>query len=77
MMAESNSMILDQPERVRAAAELGINDIPTVIFYYTSSSHLEKCGLPLPQTSSVGGATDRPAAAVPALPPPEHKASDS
>lgn len=75
MMAESNSMILDQPERVRAAAEMGINDIPTVIFYYTSSSHLEKCGLPLPQTSAVSGATDRPAAT--SLPPPERKASDS
>jgi len=75
MMAESKGMILDQPERVRAAAELGINDIPTVIFYYTSSSHLEKCGLPLPQNSMVGGAAAGPAASV--LPPPERKASDS
>lgn len=75
MMAESNSMIMDQPERVRAAAELGITDIPTVIFYYTSSSHLEKCGLPLPQTSAVRSAAEKPAAA--ALLPPERKASDS
>jgi len=75
MMAESNRIILDQPERVRAAAGLGINDIPTVIFYYTSSSHLEKCGLPLPQTSIISRAADGPAAV--ALPSPERKASDS
>ena len=75
MMAESNSIIMDQPERVRAAAELGITDIPTVIFYYTSSSHLEKCGLPLPKNSGVSGAAER--SAPPALLPPERKASDS
>jgi hypothetical protein len=82
MMAESYSMILDQPERVRAAAELGINDIPTVIFYYTSSSHLDKCGLSLPQISGVSGAAAKSAESAQdaldlELPAHEQKASDS
>jgi hypothetical protein len=76
MLAESNNMMVDQPERIRAAAELGIREIPTVIFYYTSSTHLAGCGLPLPVTSVVGSVSDSGPAPV-VLPPPERKASDS
>ena len=77
MMAESKSMILDQPERVRVAAEMGISDIPTVVFYYTPSSHLNKCGLPLPRASSVIGVTTTDGSVPAELEPPERKASGS
>jgi hypothetical protein len=74
MLAESGGMTLDQPERVRVAASLGFESIPTVIFYYSGTSHLDKCGAPLPRHSPVSGAAE-PAPAPP--PPPERRASDS
>jgi hypothetical protein len=53
---------------------LGFASIPTVIFYYSGTSHLEKCGVPLPRSSPVAG-TPSPTPIL--MPEPEQKASDS
>jgi hypothetical protein len=55
MMSENSSMVVDQPDRVRAAAVLGMESIPTVIFYYEKDSHMARCGLSLPQVDSGSG----------------------
>jgi hypothetical protein len=55
MMSENSSMVIDQPDRIRAAASLGIDSIPTVIFYYEKDSHMARCGLSLPQVDSGSG----------------------
>ncbi len=50
-LADGESMIIDQPARVRAAAALGITDIPIFVTYYQQDSILNRCGAPMPQIS--------------------------
>jgi hypothetical protein len=82
VLGENRTLVVDQPERVRVASALGFDAIPTVLFYYTGTSHLGKCGVPFPQTSVVGGATSaeetqETVTPPPELPEPERRASGS
>ena len=81
-LAEGGSLMIDQPDRVRAAAEMGIEAIPIVVFYYTGNTHLAKCGLEMPQISVVAGMSGEqgstpPPLTPPKLPDPERPVSDS
>jgi len=75
MFSESNSMAVDQPERVRIAASLGITRIPTTFNFIEPDAILARCGPGTPVGSAgvsgastpIGGATVPPN--VPVLPP--------
>ena len=57
VLAESGSMVLDQPERARVAASLGMG-LPTALFFIEEDSYLARCGPGTPVgTSGVPGAT--------------------
>jgi hypothetical protein len=92
MFSESNSMAVDQPERVRVAASMGITRIPTTFNFIEPDAILARCGPGTPvgttgvsgATTPIGGATVPPTAPVqpptvdPTPPPdPEEPASDS
>jgi hypothetical protein len=91
MFSESNSMAVDQPDRVRIAASMGITRIPTTFNFVEPDAILARCGPGTPIGSSgvsgastpIGGATVPPNVAPPPLPPPppppepEEPASDS
>ena len=73
MFAESASMSIDQPQRVRVAASMGYTSIPTVIQFIEQDVQLARCGPGTPSgsggvsgsTTPIGGATVPPAAAPP------------
>jgi hypothetical protein len=75
LFSESNSMAVDQPERVRVAASMGINRIPTTLQFFEPDAVLARCGPGTPAGSTgvsgastpIGGATVPPT--VPILPP--------
>jgi len=84
MFSEAGSMAVDQPERVRVAASMGIRRIPTTFRFFEPDVHLARCGPGTPMGSSgvsgsttpIGGATVPPGS--PVVPPPtEPPASDS
>ena len=84
MFSESGAMAVDQPERVRVAASMGIERIPTTINFIEPDLHLARCGPGTPAGSSgvsgsttpIGGATVPPT--NPVVPPPtEPEASKS
>ncbi|RPH98871.1 MAG: hypothetical protein EHM68_02820 [Lysobacterales bacterium] len=84
LFSESRTMAVDQPERVRVAASLGIKRIPTSFSFVEPDSILARCGPGTPAGSSgvsgsttpIGGAIVPPTTpTVP--PPPEPEASDS
>ena len=84
LFAESESMAVDQPERIRVAASLGIERIPTTFNFVEADALVAHCGPGTPvgagavsgSTTPQGGATVPPGA--PAPPPPvEPPASDS
>jgi hypothetical protein len=83
LLAESETMIVDQPARVRMAGEAGFTHIPTVIIFVEPDAHLVRCGAGTPAGSSgvsgattpIGGAIVPPG--VPTVPPIEPPASDS
>jgi hypothetical protein len=84
VLAESGPMIVDDEQRIRAAQALGIERIPTVVFFIEPDSHLAGCGPGIPigssgvtgATTPIGGATVPPTSGV-TPPPPEPEASDS
>ncbi len=84
MFSESNSMAVDQPERIRVAASMGIDRIPTVLNFIEPDVHLARCGPGTPvgsgavsgSTTPIGGATVPPTSPV-QPPQPEPEASDS
>ena len=43
VLAESGSMVVDQPERVRVAASLGMG-LQTALFFIEEDAHLARCG---------------------------------
>ena len=58
MFSESNSMAVDQPERVRVAASMGITRIPTTFNFVEPDAILARCGPGTPVgTSGVSGAS--------------------
>lgn len=83
LFLESETMAVDQPERVRVAASMGIDRIPTTLNFIEPDVILARCGPGTPvgsggvsgSTTPIGGATVPPTAVVP--PPPEPGASDS
>jgi hypothetical protein len=87
MMGQSGTMIIDQAEKVRVAASMGISAIPTVVFHFSPVAHLSGCGVVMPQLSVVGNAKTKeeltppvpppPPPPPPELPPPERPASES
>jgi hypothetical protein len=86
LFAESDGMAVDQPERVRVAASMGMKHIPTNFNFIEEDMIVARCGPGTPvgsgavsgSTTPIGGATVP--AGVPVVPPPvepERPASDS
>jgi hypothetical protein len=75
VFAESRSMAVDQPERIRVAASMGIDRIPTTFNFVEEDMLVARCGPGTPisgatvsgSTTPVGGATVPPGASV--IPP--------
>jgi hypothetical protein len=84
MFAESGTMAVDQPVRIRVAASMGIKRIPTAFSFIEPDVHLARCGpgTPVGSTGVFGSTTPAGGATVPpnnpVVPPPtEPEASDS
>jgi len=86
VLAESESMVIDQPERLRMAAEMGITHIPTAFNFIEPDAIYARCGPGTPTGSSgVSGSTTPQGGAIvpsgaPVVPPPtepEPPASES
>lgn len=88
ILAESGSMVVDQPQRVRMAAEMNIPRIPTVLNFVEEDSIVARCGPGTPvgfgegaisgETTPEPGATVPPGSpTVPPPPEPETPASQS
>lgn len=83
LFAETDSMAVDQPERVRVAASMGIDRIPTTFNFVEVDSLVAHCGPGTPvgaaavsgSTTPEGGSALPPGVSV--LPPPPPPASDS
>ncbi len=72
LLAESKTVVIDQPERVRMAIELGYTHIPTAFSVVEPDALLARCGPGTPagftgSTAPSSGAT--PPVGVPAVPP--------
>jgi len=76
LFAQSGAMAVDQPERVRVAASLGMDRIPTTFSFIEEDSIVAHCGPGTPMgtsgvsgsTTPIGGATVPPG--TPVAPPP-------
>ena len=76
VLADSEAMIIDQPERLRMAAEMGYTHIPTTMSFIEPDSLYSRCGPGTPMGSSgvsgestpEGGSNVPPGA--PVVPPP-------
>lgn len=86
VLADSSTMIIDQPERLRVAASMGFKRIPTVFFFVEADSVMARCGPGTPigfgENSISGESTPPGGAIVPPTtpitpPPPDPEASDS
>jgi len=84
MFLESGSMAVDQPERLRVAASMGMTRIPTTFSFIEPDIILARCGPGTPvgssgvsgSTTPIGGSTVPPGVPV-VPPPPEPPASKS
>ena len=86
MFAESGSMAVDQPERIRVAASMGFESIPTTFSFIELDAIMSHCGPGTPTgtsgvsgaTTPVSGATVPPGVPVdPPVVPPDDPASPS
>ncbi len=85
MFAESGSMAVDQPERIRVAASIGIDRIPTTFSFIEEDALLARCGPGTPisgaavsgSTTPVGGAIVPPGSPVVPPPPDDLRAQQS
>jgi hypothetical protein len=88
VLAESGTMAVDQPARIRVAADMGIQRIPTVMNFIEEDSIIARCGPGTPvgfgEGAISGETTPEPGATVPpgspTVPPPtepETPASES
>ncbi len=84
LFAESGKMAVDQPERVRVAASMGMGSMPTALIFFEPDMFMARCGPGTPAgsggvsgaTTPIGGATVPPG--TPIVPPPiEPNPSDS
>ena len=86
VLADSGTMIIDQPERVRIAFEMGFERIPTSLNFIEPDAILARCGPGTPtgtsasaisgESTPIGGATIPPGSGV-TPPPTDPAASDS
>lgn len=86
VLADSETMVIDQPERLRMAFEMGYAHIPTTFNFVELDTILARCGPGTPTGSSgsaisggstpIGGATISPGSVV-TPPPTDPAASDS
>ena len=86
VLADSGTMIIDQPERLRVAASMGFKRIPTVFFFVEADAVMARCGPGTPigfgensisgESTPPGGAVVPPSAPI-MPPPPDPEASDS
>ena len=67
LIAQNNSMVVDEGEKVRAAQSLGMDSIPIVFFNYDENSHKKRCGLVMPRIGAGGEA----ASSEPGVDPPQ------
>lgn len=78
IMSESASMVIDQPERLRVAASMGMKEMPVVFNFIEPDMVLARCGPGTPigyGSNAISGETTPPGGAVippnaPAVPPP-------
>ncbi len=76
LFAQSGTMAVDQPERVRVAASMGLDRIPTTFSFIEEDNIVAHCGPGTPMgtsgvsgsTTPIGGATVPPG--TPVAPPP-------
>ncbi|MGD8580791.1 MAG: hypothetical protein PVJ33_14600 [Lysobacterales bacterium] len=67
VLSEANSMVVDQPDRLRVAASMGFKRIPTVFFFVEPDTVLARCGPGTPVgfgSNSISGETTPPGGAV-------------
>jgi hypothetical protein len=86
VLADSESMVVDQPERLRMAFEMGFERIPTSVNFVEPDAILVRCGPGTPsgsdgsavsgESTPIGGATIPPGSGV-TPPPTDPAASDS
>ena len=70
IMSESASMVIDQPERLRVAASMGMKEMPVVFNFMEPDMVLARCGPGTPvgySANSISGETTPPGGAV--IPP--------
>ena len=77
LLAESETMVIDQPERVRMAVEAGYTHIPTAFSFVEPDAHLARCGPGTPIGFSGAAAPPSGPSIVPPPPEPEPPASSS
>lgn len=76
IFAQSGAMAVDQPQRIRVAASMGIKNIPTIFSFVEEDVLVARCGPGTPIGSGVvsGSSTPSPGPTVPAsavaVPPP-------
>ena len=77
LFSESGAMAVDQPQRVRVAASMGITRIPTALIFIEPDQVLARCGpgTPVGSSASVSGSTTPIGGAIvppgtPVVPPP-------
>jgi hypothetical protein len=83
-MLEGGKMYVDDPDRVRVALSMGMDQFPTVVNFVEADSHLARCGPGTPvgsqgvsgATTPIGGAIAPPGTTAPP-PATEPPASDS
>ena len=64
----SDTPAVDNADRVRAAAELGMGNVPTMMSFYTDATHAGHCGLPAPVAAVGALGTANPSASQPSAP---------
>ena len=85
IMSESASMVIDQPERLRVAASMGMKEMPVVFNFMEPDMVLARCGPGTPvgySSNSISGETTPPSGVsippnAPAPPPPDPDVSNS
>ncbi len=81
VIAQNNTMVIDEADKVRAAQSIGIDTIPIVFFYYDEDTVKRRCGLV--ETGGSGaaagleGATDSGNSPGAPINPPERPASEN
>jgi len=73
LMAQNDSMAVDEREKIRAAQSIAIELIPIVFYYYEENSHQKRCDLAMPAVITGGIGEGGVGAAVGVAPVSEHR----